>query len=725
MDVPTLMHNLREEVTCSVCFHLFKEPKQLPCLHVFCLECLNGLAWTNAREGKIKCPICQIEVAVPDCGTMETLPACFHLKNLLDILAIKECNTSKVTCGNCDNKSDEASYCFQCCKFWCKECLNAHSILRENKEHRVLALKDFKDEDFDAVIKRPAFCSKDFHERKVLKFYCKVCQVPICKNCVTLEHCKHDVEPLEKISAAVRNRITSKLEGARIASDDLSNTLREIEEDRRLVENHFQTVKQQIQKTFKTAIEALQDQERELMRELETKAEDVQEKLIKDKENCQSQLRKCQETVSQVARILNRSTGAELVRTETSVSELFQEVNEGGPVPVSVSPFLKNVFSQNQDLHEILQNNRLGRLVESTTEASQCSVERFEEATAGLESRFQLITRNFEGQRNYFRGDNVVMEIVSVEHGTEAVGMKVVDQENGTYTVSFIPARCGLHSVTVKVNGSKLRDLPPFTVKERSFEPVLFLGEEKIENKFMNRPWGVAVYLCEIFVTDRGNDRILVFTEKGKFIKSFGHNLVNEPSGIAIDNEGRIFVASAGDNKVLLFNPRGEYVKIVHSEGSLLRPLGLSLTQQGNPIVCDSKNRCIKIFSASGNLMKTIGKGRLKLPLDCAFHDNKIYVSDKEADLIKVYNSKSGKFIFEFAPHDSYGEKRTTLCVAIDKTGHLLVTRADRVNVFTLDGIFVTSFGTTSVQFPCGVSVLQDGRIIVTDFIQNRLQIFA
>lgn len=103
------------------------------------------------------------------------------------------------------------------------------------------------------------------------------------------------------------------------------------------------------------------------MRELETKAEDVQEKLIKDKENCQSQLRKCQETVSQVARILKRSTGAELVRTETSVSELFQEVNEGGPVPVSVSPFLKNVFLQNQDLHEILQNNRLGRLVESST----------------------------------------------------------------------------------------------------------------------------------------------------------------------------------------------------------------------------------------------------------------------------------------------------------------------------------------------------------------------
>ena len=118
MDIPTLMQNLKEEVTCSVCIHLYEEPKQLPCLHIFCLECLNDLARTSTRHGKIKCPLCQIEVAVPESGSMETLPDCFYLKNLLDILAIKECNTSKVTCGNCDQKSEDASYCFNCAKFW-------------------------------------------------------------------------------------------------------------------------------------------------------------------------------------------------------------------------------------------------------------------------------------------------------------------------------------------------------------------------------------------------------------------------------------------------------------------------------------------------------------------------------------------------------------------------------------------------------------------------------
>jgi len=128
---------------------------------------------------------------------METLPSCFYRKNLRDTLAIKECNTSKVTCGNCDEKSEEASYCYHFGRFRCKDCLNAHSILQENKEHRVLSLKDFQDEEFEDVLNRPAFCQKELHEKEVLKFYCKVCEVPLCQTCVIVDHNKHDVEHLE------------------------------------------------------------------------------------------------------------------------------------------------------------------------------------------------------------------------------------------------------------------------------------------------------------------------------------------------------------------------------------------------------------------------------------------------------------------------------------------------------------------------------------------------
>ena len=114
MDVQTLMHNLTEELMCSVCMQLYKKPKLLPCLHVFCLKCLNDIT---------SCPVCQDEVAVPESGAMETLPSCYYLKNLLDILAITESGNSKAYCGKCEDKEEASRYCFCCGGFWCNDCI--------------------------------------------------------------------------------------------------------------------------------------------------------------------------------------------------------------------------------------------------------------------------------------------------------------------------------------------------------------------------------------------------------------------------------------------------------------------------------------------------------------------------------------------------------------------------------------------------------------------------
>ena len=295
---------------------------------------------------------------------METLPDCFYFKTLLDILAIQESNTSKVTCGNCDEKSDEASYCFQCGKFWCKDCLNGHNILRENKEHRVLAPKDFQDKDFEDVLKRPAFCSKELHEKGVFKFYCKVCEVPACQTCVTLEHSKHDVEHLEITARAVKNSIATKLETAKKSSQTFSSYIRELEENSLLIEDRSQIVKGQIQQTVKSLILTLQQQERELITRVENQTKEEQEKLMKDKAKFQDQLKKSEKTITQVNRFVEWSTGPELVRTKTFVDELFQELHAPQDLPSTIERKIPNtVFLKNQETLESLKKRNLVALM--------------------------------------------------------------------------------------------------------------------------------------------------------------------------------------------------------------------------------------------------------------------------------------------------------------------------------------------------------------------------
>ena len=183
MDIITLRHNLHEEVSCCVCMTTFTDPKQLPCLHSFGLHSLNGIQRTSGRHDIITFPECRRESRVPSSGKHEgsadelshqqsPRSRCWPLTSVTLAMAVK--------CGNCDKKSSNSFFCFQCHAFWCEaDCISFHNIMEANKEHRVLALKNFQDVDFENILKRPSFCRKPGHEKKNLKSFCKICEVAV------------------------------------------------------------------------------------------------------------------------------------------------------------------------------------------------------------------------------------------------------------------------------------------------------------------------------------------------------------------------------------------------------------------------------------------------------------------------------------------------------------------------------------------------------------------
>ena len=191
-DTQAWLYNLRQEVSCPVCSEIFTDPRHLPCLHSFCLECLKR--WhqksqsTTNRQDMITCPTCRALSSVPESGDLNDLPNSFYQNGLIDVLAIKECNNTQVTCGNCGEKSSESSYCFECWIFYCEECVTAHKKMRSSKNHRALALKEFNDKDYEDVLMRPAFCDKQPHQNEELKYYCKNCKTAVCQKPVALKN---------------------------------------------------------------------------------------------------------------------------------------------------------------------------------------------------------------------------------------------------------------------------------------------------------------------------------------------------------------------------------------------------------------------------------------------------------------------------------------------------------------------------------------------------------
>jgi len=66
---------------CSICVEVFKNPKSLPCLHTFCLDCIKTYA-KNRRVGeRVACPLCRKLFTIPP-GGLDELPHNFWIDKL-------------------------------------------------------------------------------------------------------------------------------------------------------------------------------------------------------------------------------------------------------------------------------------------------------------------------------------------------------------------------------------------------------------------------------------------------------------------------------------------------------------------------------------------------------------------------------------------------------------------------------------------------------------------
>ena len=86
----SLLKNLKEHVTCSICLDTFTDPKKITCLHTFCFECIKKHALISQRNGTFRCPECQAEVDLPEANRFDKLPTSFHHNSLLSVLAIRQ-----------------------------------------------------------------------------------------------------------------------------------------------------------------------------------------------------------------------------------------------------------------------------------------------------------------------------------------------------------------------------------------------------------------------------------------------------------------------------------------------------------------------------------------------------------------------------------------------------------------------------------------------------------
>ena len=678
MDIKTLLDNLHDEVSCSVCMCTFTDPKQLPCLHSFCLHCLNGIQRTSGTHGKITCPECRRQFQIPGSGNPSELPTNFRINSLLDVLAIKECSTANVKCGNCNKPNAQTLYCFQCCSFWCEECVLAHNMIRINKEHRTLALKDFQDQDIEAVLKRPAFCQEKRHENKELELFCKDCKVAICNTCAITLHEGHGKMLLEEATEARKTQINSMTQSLIEKAQDKRKELEQLNQKSTDIKLQVADFKSQVQTNLDQVIAIIEARKQDVFDAVDNRAKKSLESLSKKKDEVENQVKLIESAIEQTKALMKRSFSTEILGFSETFDTILQEQGTQGNRDVECIPRFS--FNKSEKLINVLNNEGIGNVktVLSETKAQQSGAK-------GKESS------------------------------------KVIGGNKGA-----------------NVRDSPLET----QVQTRCFRSVLSFGQKGESVGRLNGPWGVAVNdRHEIAVTEFSNHRVSVFSSDGTYLRSFGRQGQNNgefqySKGIAFDSLGNIVVADGLNNRVQVFDRNGNFLSKFGEKEShyhqLSCPEGLSINDNGNIIIAESDNKLIKIFSSSGKYLRKFGgAGTLVQPYHCIQHGQYFIVSDHDDHSIKMFNLK-GKLIARIGKEGNKdGEFNHPCYLSVNKEGLLMVCDEcnHRVQVFELSGKFVTKFGGIGsgrgeFKNPVATANLSDGRIVVCELNNHRIQVF-
>jgi len=263
----------------------------------------------------------------------------------------------------------------------------------------------------------------------------------------------------------------------------------------------------------------------------------------------------------------------------------------------------------------------------------------------------------------------------------------------------------------------------------------------------LGTPYGMAVdskgYL---YVADTKVGGVFIFNPESKdteFIKHGVDAKFSEVFGLAIDDADRLFVSDGGFNHVLVFNPKHK-LEAQFGDGVMNDPGGLAIDEENRYLyVANTGSDQVLVFDADNfKLLRKIGTagkdhtlttpGDFSKPTNVAVDkDGNLFVTDTLNDRVEVFDA-DGQFIREFGKNgDGPGNFARPKGIAVDCDGHVWVADAmlNRVQVFTPEGQLRLAFGTFGIlpgefQALAGITIDKLNRVFTSEQYMGRVQMF-
>lgn len=580
--------------TCPICFETYKTPRNLPCLHTFCHNCLGSYIISTCKTKQnpvgFPCPICRRFVPAPSfTAGVEKWAELVPINKMVNMLKEKFCDA----CKRADEEEVASDWCKSCLEFLCGPCAKAHKRNVFTQKHELIPIENIqkvsKESESHELV--DVFCRE--HSNQV-EYLCVDHEELSCSRCVCTKHRKcTQVDAIEEAAEGIR-----KSETLDVLSQEISNFEATLVNAKSETENAIRYIDDTSDKIREHSTEL----RNKIVKHVDALLEDHLSDLARNVKQQKDMLTSFEDAVSDrqllMAQYLQTLKGAEKTHSSVLVQEYFKIKGQFRHVARSdLSKLRVKMHSDvSKDLTGILGVTKFADLKAETKSIPLNEID--------LTCATMKLVCELDDSNGYVTGGCFLKngDIILVDHNNSQLlhynnynklvrkahlGFQPEDavcQNSSLLLVSknISKKKSKSEGCVGKFNLHKFKNVEgqmttnsPFYQLAASSGYVYaacsdFIVKFDSEGNVVQRYDGVENWTFSVAVNSRDEiistscltHRVTVMENCGKKLYSYSHEKLNYPRRLDVNYSGNIFVVGHWSNNIHVLTPRAELLKI-------------------------------------------------------------------------------------------------------------------------------------------------------------------
>ncbi|CAG2187031.1 unnamed protein product [Mytilus edulis] len=561
--------------------------------------------------------------------------------------------TNTSICGICSLRQitqTSKHWCPQCEEALCDECRDHHTLLKVTRSHEPIPISDYKSiPSFITDIQQSCIYHNEQYQQ-----YCVEHALPICFKCIN-DHRKCNVTTLEKIINNVKT--SEQFLDLESRLGDLLQNIDQIKKDRNSNVTNIEETKTRLVKEIRQKRAEINKRldylEKQIIKDLDKKAcqncESIQNVLspVKEKEiiisKCQENFQKMKQYASDLQTFLGMNEIEVKVYENEQYLQSMKEAKrlEQLELEWTVDPFVETILNslknfgsiemrtQTSSIEFTRAKNKQAQLQVVTTKKTIDDVKLIlqkEITTDGIDIRGCCMSA--EGDMLYtdyqvqgasltvIASDNKLKYKMSVDPSL-GFDITLIDEKTVAITSGESREKVGIDIIDIKKRSKiKFIKLPSSPYGIARDHNSLFVCVERRGIYKINILDGttscviscilpsysyVAVYTDRIYYTNYEDDSVVCCDRNGALVWTFKDDLVlNEPEGIAVDNNGNVYVVGEKSSNVVILSNDGKHHKeLLTADDGLNSPSAIFLDRENRKLLVANTKKTAFLYNIS------------------------------------------------------------------------------------------------------------------------------